>query len=231
MNSILLAEDDPDLGTILKQFLELNKYLVLWARDGEEALKILENNTVDLCVLDVMMPKMDGFSLAKKVVDIYPETLFLFLTAKNDIKDKIKGLKLGAGDYITKPFDTQELLLRIQNVLSRKAKISFQTNDVVADKVIQVGKYIFDTENFTLDFKGDIVRVTEKEALLISYFFRNKNMVCKRDDILNAVWGTDDYFTGRSMDVFISRLRKYFKNDSGISINSLRGIGFEFLLK
>ena len=230
MNKILLAEDDLDLGTILIQFLELNKYSVLWAKDGVEALKIIENNSVDLCILDVMMPKMDGFSLAKSIVDLYPEILFFFLTAKTDIKDKIKGLKLGADDYITKPFDTQELLLRIQNVLNRSSKSISELDDVKVEKILNIGKYIFNTEKFTLDFNGNTVRVTEKEGLLISYFYKNKNMVCKRDDILNEVWGTDDYFTGRSMDVFISRLRKYFKGDSNISINSLRAIGFEFIL-
>ena len=231
MNTILIAEDDLDLGAILKQFLELNKFLVLWVKDGQEAIEVLKTNSVDLCILDVMMPKMDGFSLAEKIVDSYPETLFFFLTAKSDIKDKIRGLKLGADDYITKPFDTQELVLRIDNILKRKDKIILQPDDVNIKKTLQIGKYIFDTENFTLNLNGTIARVTEKEALLINYFYRNRNVVCKRDDILNDIWGTDDYFTGRSMDVFVSRLRKYFKDDSSIYINSLRGIGFEFILE
>ena len=231
MNSILLAEDDIDLGAILKQFLELHNYSVQWAKDGQEALRLFEKENTDLCILDVMMPKMDGFTLAEKIVDIYPESLFFFLTARTDIEDKIHGLKLGADDYITKPFDTQELLLRIQNILNRKNNCMPKEDEQILDKVVQIGMYTFDTDNFTLEIEGNVARITEKEALLISYFLRNKNTVCKRDDILNSVWGTDDYFTGRSMDVFISRLRKYFKEDPNISINSLRGIGFEFILK
>jgi len=230
MGKILLAEDDIDLGAILKQFLELNNFFVVWAKNGEEALELFKVHKFDLCILDVMMPKKDGFTLAEEIVENYPETLFFFVTAKVDINDRLKGLKLGAIDYITKPFDTNELILKIKNLIQRKEACFTVENFTKLTDIVQIGLYSFDSKNLELTIKDSKQRLTEKETLLISYFYNNKNLVCKRDDILNAVWGTDDFFTGRSMDVFISRLRKYFEQDPRISIKSLRGIGFEFLI-
>ena len=175
-----------------------------------------------------MMPKMDGFKLAEEIIKIKPETLFFFLTAKVDQEDKLKGLKLVANDYITKPFDTKELILRINNIFKRVENCSPKTDELLLKEPVNIGEYVFDSNNFVLKNKTEEFRLTEKEAVLISFLAKNKGKVIKRDDILNAVWGTDDYFTGRSMDVFISRLRKYFKYDSRISIKSIRGIGFQF---
>lgn len=228
MNHILLAEDDIDYASILKQYMEISGFKVTWAKDGTEALKALTDICPDICVLDVMMPKMDGFTLAENIIEIHPEMPFIFLTAKGLKEDKIKGLKLGADDYVVKPFEAEELILRITNILKRTQK-SVTVNKT--EKVIAIGSYAFDTENYTLVHKNITHRITEKEAILLQYLNENTNRVIKRDDILKKVWGSDDFFSGRSMDVFISRLRKYFSEDPSISITSIRGIGLEFNIK
>lgn len=226
---ILLAEDDFDYASILKQYLEFSGFKVTWAKDGKEALKIFTDTNPDICVLDVMMPHMDGFTLAENIIENHPETPFIFLTAKNLKEDKIKGLKLGADDYVVKPFEVEELILRIQNILKRTQKaVTAPTSEA---KSFSIGKYFFDGENYTLSHDKIIHRITEKEAHLIRFLYANKNKLVKREDILKEIWGNDDFFSGRSMDVFISRLRKYFNEDQNISIPSVRGLGFEFNIK
>lgn len=225
---ILLAEDDFDYASILKQYLEFSGFDVTWAKDGKEALKLFPDTQPDICVFDVMMPQMDGFTLAEKVVDNYPETPFIFLTAKSMKEDKIKGLRLGADDYIVKPFEVEELILRITNILKRVQKTAPQH---IADKKFKIGQYLFDSENYLLTHENITHRITEKEAHLIQFLYASKNKLVKREDILKEIWGNDDFFSGRSMDVFISRLRKYFSEDPAISIPSVRGLGFEFNIK
>jgi DNA-binding response OmpR family regulator len=227
--SVLLAEDDFDFGSILKQYLEIHNFNVVWAKDGQEALDTLKTqNTFDICVLDVMMPKMDGFTLAEHIIDINPEVPFVFLTAKKMKEDRIKGLKLGADDYIVKPFEADILVLRLQNILKRTQRTTHQSK---SETSYHIGRYVFNPTNYQLQLEDAIQRLTEKEAQLISYLFKNKNQLVKRDDLLNHVWGSDDFFSGRSMDVFISRLRKYFKEDQTISIESARGIGLTFKIE
>ena len=223
MKKILLAEDDFDFGSILKQFLEISGFEVFWAINGQEAFEIFKKNTFDICILDVMMPILDGFSLAKKIIDINPEIPFLFLTAKSLKEDKIKGLKLGADDYILKPCEADELVLRVHNILKRTQTISIKSNEIIA-----IGSYQFDIENLQLIHESKTQRLTEKEALVIKYLFENKNGLIKRELILKTIWHSDDFFSGRSLDVFISRIRKYFTHDSTISIETIRGVGFEF---
>jgi len=225
MKHILLAEDDIDFGNILKQYLEISGYKVTWKKDGKAALKRFETDDFNICVFDVMMPKMDGFTLAEKIVDINPEVPFIFLTARKLKEDKIKGLKLGADDYMVKPFEADELVLRLQNILKRTEKISEKLNK---SEILKIGEYHFNTTRLELTFKDYKQQLTQKEAELILFLFQHKNQLLKRDDILNAVWQNDDFFSGRSMDVFISRLRKYFKKDSSISIESIRNVGLEF---
>ncbi len=225
---ILLAEDDFDYASILKQYLEFSGFQVTWAKDGKEALKLFPDTQPDICVFDVMMPQMDGFTLAEKVVDTYPETPFIFLTAKSMKEDKIKGLRLGADDYIVKPFEVEELILRITNILKRVQKTAPQHT---AEKKFKIGHYLFDSENYLLTHENVTHRITEKEAHLIQFLYANKNKLVKREDILKEIWGNDDFFSGRSMDVFISRLRKYFSEDTAIAIPSVRGLGFEFNIK
>ncbi len=227
MKRLLLAEDDFDFAAILKQYLELHQFEVIWAENGEIALDYFKNQTFDICVFDVMMPKLDGFSLAEKIITINPEIPFIFLTARKLKEDKIIGLKLGADDYIVKPFEVDELVLRLQNILKRiEQKRSLEGNNT-----IEIGSYIFDNERLTLNIKNHIQQLTEKEASLIEYLYLNHNQLLKRDQILMSVWKKDDYFSGRSMDVFISRLRKYFNSDPKISIESVRNVGLEFKIE
>lgn len=227
MKKLLLAEDDFDFAAILKQYLELHQFEVTWAENGEIALDYFKNQNFDICVFDVMMPKMDGFSLAEKVITINPEIPFIFLTARKLKEDKIIGLKLGADDYIIKPFEVDELVLRLQNILKRiEQKRSLEGNNI-----IEIGSYIFDNERLTLNNKNHVQQLTEKEASLIEYLYLNHNQLLKRDQILMSVWKKDDYFSGRSMDVFISRLRKYFNSDPKIKIESVRNIGLEFKIE
>ncbi|KRB59144.1 response regulator transcription factor [Flavobacterium sp. Root186] len=227
MKKLLLAEDDHDFAAILKQYLELHQFEVIWAENGEIALNYFKNQTFDICVFDVMMPKLDGFSLAEKIITINPETPFIFLTARKLKEDKIIGLKLGADDYIVKPFEVDELVLRLQNILNRIE----QKKSLDGNNTIEIGSYIFDNERLTLNNKNHVQQLTEKEAALIEYLYLNHNQLLKRDEILMSVWKKDDYFSGRSMDVFISRLRKYFNSDPKISIESVRNIGLEFKIQ
>ncbi|PBJ09070.1 response regulator transcription factor [Flavobacterium sp. ACN6] len=227
MKKLLLAEDDFDFAAILKQYLELHQFEVIWAENGEIALDYFKNQTFDICVFDVMMPKMDGFSLAEKIITINPEIPFIFLTARKLKEDKIIGLKLGADDYIIKPFEVDELILRLQNILKRiEQKRSLEGNNI-----IEIGSYVFDNERLTLNNKNHVQQLTEMEASLIEYLYLNHNQLLKRDQILMSVWKKDDYFSGRSMDVFISRLRKYFNSDPKIKIESVRNIGLEFKIE
>ncbi len=223
MKKILLAEDDFDFGTILKQYLEISGFDVVWAKNGQEAFGFFKQTKFDICVFDVMMPILDGFALAEKIIDINPEIPFLFLTAKSLKEDKIKGLKLGADDYILKPCEADELVLRIQNILKRSQIISIKPNEIIT-----IGNFEFDNTNLQLIHKTKTQRLTEKEAQLIRYLFENKNKLIKRELILNKIWQNDDFFSGRSLDVFVSRIRKYFKDDKNISLETIRSIGFEF---
>ncbi|WP_103068676.1 response regulator transcription factor [Aquimarina sediminis] len=223
MKHILLAEDDFDFGSILKQYLELHNYTVTWTKDGKEAFEAFTKQQFDICVFDVMMPKMDGFTLAEKVIDHNPEMPFVFLTAKKMKEDKIRGLKLGADDYIVKPFEADILVLKLQNILKRSHKV-----ELLKEEVIRIGNYEFDLINHQLKINNESQRLTEKETILIQYLWKHKNSMIKREELLKDVWGNDDFFSGRSMDVFISRLRKYFKQDHNITIESVRGVGLTF---
>lgn len=228
---VLLAEDDYDFGSILKQYLQIHNFEVIWAKDGKEAFTLFSadehqrEHAFDICVFDVMMPQLDGFSLAEKVIEHNPEVPFIFLTAKKMKEDKIRGLKLGADDYIVKPFEADILVLRLQNILKRSKKTIISSKN---EHAYTIGKYVFDTVNYQLNFHGEMQRITEKEAQLIQFFYDHKNQLIKREDVLENVWGSDDFFSGRSMDVFLSRLRKYFKKDPAIAIESTRGVGLTF---
>lgn len=229
MRHILLAEDDIDYASILKQYLEISGFKVTWAKDGEEALSTFPATNPDICVFDVMMPKLDGFTLAEKIITDYPETPVVFLTAKGMKEDKIKGLKLGADDYVVKPFEADELILRINNILRRTQKSALApAAKECQPQQITIGSYVFDSTNYTLTHKNVLHRLTEKESKLVSYLYANRNRLIKREEILQEIWGSDDFFSGRSMDVFISRLRKYFAEDASISLVGYRGLGLEF---
>lgn len=228
MKKILLAEDDFDFAQVLKQYLELHDFEVIWCKNGQKALDEFRKTVFSICILDVMMPEIDGFSLAEEIIQINPETPFVFLTAKKLKEDKIKGLQLGADDYIVKPFEVDELILRIQNILKRSESTK---SNRLEKKKIQIGNYNFDSERMCLKINDKTQQLTEKEALLIQFFYEHRNQMIKRETILKAIWKTDDFFSGRSMDVFISKLRKYFQDDNRISIESIRFVGIEFKLE
>jgi len=232
MNSdlkILLVEDDEALRFIVKDNLEQNGYGVEVAQDGSVALEKFEKNTYNLILLDVMLPKVDGFEVAKTIRKTNEQVPIIFLTARSMTEDKITGLTIGGDDYIPKPFSMEELLLKIKIFLKRS-----QSHPVSLDtpsKVLVIGKFIFHPEELTLSINGNSRNLTLKEAELIHFFAKNPNKVLSRNDILKSVWGSDDYFLGRSLDVFISRLRKYFKEDANVKITNLHGIGFRFTVK
>jgi DNA-binding response OmpR family regulator len=215
---VLIAEDDRDFGNILTQYVTISGFEVILARDGKEAWEQFNKDKPDICVLDVMMPEMDGFTLGEKIKQAHHDMPLIFLTAKSLKEDIVKGLKLGADDYITKPFDPEVLILRINNILKR---VYSSVNDEyqISSTVLR-----FNTLDLICGKKKE--KLTLKEAQLLRYFIINKNKILAREDILTEIWGEDDYFLGRSMDVFISRLRKYVSDDSGIDIRTVRGTGF-----
>ena len=215
---VLIAEDDRDFGNILSQYISISGFEVTLARDGKEAWELFSAGKPDICVLDVMMPEMDGFTLAEKIKQSSPDMPFIFLTAKSLKEDIVRGLKLGADDYITKPFDPEVLILRINNILNR---VYSSVND---DYHISNTTLKFNTLELTCGKRKE--KLTLKEAQLLRYFIINRNKMLAREDILTEIWGEDDYFLGRSMDVFISRLRKYISEDKGIDIRTVRGTGF-----
>lgn len=217
---ILLVEDDPGLGFVIKDNLAMKGYEVTLCADGDEGQKTFHQNTFDLCIFDVMMPKKDGFSLAESVREQNKEVPILFVTAKSMIEDKIAGFTAGGDDYITKPFSMEELCLRIEVFLRRSGSTSQK------GETFQLGQYSFDSHNFVLSNATGSKPLTQKEAEVLKLLCINKDRVLKREEILKAVWGDDDYFMGRSMDVFISKLRKYLKEDPGVQIVNYHGVGF-----
>jgi len=215
---VLLAEDDRDFGNILAQYVTISGFDVNLARDGKEAWESFKSDKPDICVLDVMMPEMDGFTLGEKIKEAEPDVPLIYLTAKSLKEDIVRGLKIGADDYITKPFDPEVLILRINNILKRV--YSSSTDEFrISDTVLK-----FNTLELVCGTTAE--KLTLKEAQLLKYFIINKNKMLAREDILNEIWGEDDYFLGRSMDVFISRLRKYISEDKNIDIRTVRGTGF-----
>lgn len=215
---LLLAEDDIDFGNILSQYVSLSGFEVILARNGREAWDLFHSAQPDICVLDVMMPEMDGFTLAEKMRAENPGVPFIFLTAKTLREDIIKGLRLGADDYITKPFDPEMLMLRINNILKR-------VYTVVEDEYT-ISKTTLKYNALELITPAGKDKLTLREAQLLRHLMMNRNKTLTREQILREVWGQDDYFLGRSMDVFISRLRKYLAADQGITLRTLRGMGF-----
>ena len=230
MYRILLVEDDAALRFIIRDNLELSHYLVDIAEDGEMALQLFHATNYSLVILDVMLPKKDGFTVAREIRETNDQIPVLFLTARSMNEDKITGLTLGGDDYITKPFSMEELLLKMKIFLKRSAASPTVKNKSDTEST-SVGKYSFLEQDLLLICGDYQRRLTLKEAELIKFFSRNINKVLSRDEILQAVWGSNDYFLGRSLDVFISRLRKYFNLDPDIRIVNLHGIGFRFNVK
>jgi DNA-binding response OmpR family regulator len=221
--NILLAEDDFSLGFVIVDQLKQDGYRVTLATDGSDALKRFNEKQFHLCIFDVMMPKKDGFTLASDIRKINSEIPILFLTAKTMTEDKVQGFKSGGDDYLTKPFSVEELQLRIKALL-RRVNIKV---DKPEDKIISMGHFQFDTENLCLTIQNSKKSLTKKEAQILKLLFKFNGQVLPREVILNAVWGQNDYFVGRSLDVFITKLRKYLKDDNRIVLSNIHGVGFK----
>ncbi|WP_312556976.1 response regulator transcription factor [Empedobacter brevis] len=216
---LILVEDDQDLGTVLKQYLEFSDFEVTWFNHPQQLLEDLSVlSFVQLIILDIMLPEIDGFTLAKKIGESI-RIPYLFLTAKAQSFDRVLGLKLGADDYITKPCDPEELVLRIKNILKR--------NQPILEEMISIGTYMFNRNQLTLTFQDEVFQLTEKETELLNYFIQNNQKLVTRKEILETIWGENDYFMGRSLDVFMTRLRKYFQYDKSVKFESVRGVGFK----
>jgi DNA-binding response OmpR family regulator len=221
---ILLVEDDFNLGFVIQDQLKIEGYSVSLCSDGMEGLKKFNEDVFHLCILDVMMPKKDGFSLAQDIRKINTEIPILFLTAKNQVEDRVAGFKAGGDDYLTKPFSTEEFLLRVRAILKRVNLLE----PVVVETLFNLGNLVFDSENYKItSVDGEEQKLTKKESKILLLLVQNKNKVLTRDIVLNAVWGQDDYFVGRSLDVFITKLRKYLKSEENVIINNIHGVGFK----
>ncbi len=218
---ILLVEDDKNFAMVLKSYLEIHFLKVDVVTNGSEALKLLKDNNYDLCILDVVMPIMDGYELAKLIKKNYPQLKFIFLTSRNLKEDILTGYELGAIDYLCKPFDSEILLVKVNALMDKVGSI-----DISENEEIHIGNYIFNPSFRTLSINNTSKKLTIKESKLLQLLYQHKNKVLSRDVAQNIIWGDDSYFIGRSMDVFVSKLRKYLSEDSRISIENIRSEGF-----
>jgi DNA-binding response OmpR family regulator len=224
MTKILLVEDDDSLGFVVKDNLEKEGYEIDLQVTGKAGQKAFQQHPYDIFILDVMLPEMDGFTLAEYIRSTGSEVPIIFLTAKSLKEDRIKGLKLGADDYLTKPFSIEELILRIEAILKRTGKKTVQ-----AIPIHSLGRYTFDTKNLKLIFEEKALELTHRESDLLEFLVKHKNETLSRDKILIAIWGDDDYFKGRSLDVFISRLRKIIKETPNLAIENIPRVGFKWV--
>jgi DNA-binding response OmpR family regulator len=223
MTKLLLVEDDTNMGMLLKENLINKGFDTQWCRDGQEGLESFRKNRFDLCILDVMLPVKDGFTLAKEIKAINKDVPVIFLTARGLDKDKVKGFELGCDDYITKPFSTQELCMRINAILKR----TYNKQVEATAKVLSLGRYSFDYTRMVLSYDNQCKKLSSKEVELIYILLSHKNELVQRNMILEKVWGNDDYFAGKSMDVYISKIRKMLRDDPRIEILNAYGIGFK----
>ncbi|HQV51005.1 MAG: response regulator transcription factor [Flavobacteriales bacterium] len=226
--TILLVEDDQNLGFVIQDSLKRKGYTVHLSRDGKDGLKHFNEHVYDLCVLDVMLPHKDGFSLAEDIRLINAEVPIVFLSAKSQTEDRIAGFKAGGDDYLTKPFSHEELVLRIEAILRRTSGTGSETRD---REHFELGEYTFDFRNLTLTHPTEERKLTKKEADVLRLLCMHQEQVLPRELVLNMVWGDDTYFLGRSLDVFISRLRKYLKTDEKVNIVNVHGVGFKLVIE
>ena len=228
MSKILLVEDDENLGFVIQDQLTDLGHEVIRCRSAREGLLTLGKEFVDICLLDVMMPVKSGFALAEDIKKLFPEMPFIFLTARQQLSDRLKGLSIGADDYITKPFVIQELNLRIQNIIRRTNK----DEEKIVPALYSIGSYSFDNvNNYLIWPSGMRQHLTNKEASLLKAFCEGKGNVMTRENLANLVWGEESYFVARTMDVYIAKLRKFFAEDSRIQIINLHGVGFQFVVE
>lgn len=228
-NRIFLVEDDLSFGSVLKAYLEIYKYEIEWVKDGRDAINTFENGQFDICILDVMLPHIDGFQLAENIKRLRPEIPFIFLTAKTLKEDEIKGYELGADDYIKKPFDSEILLFKLQAILNRNSDIKQKTKS----SSLQIGHFLLKPEFRELNNLQNNTnqKLSPKEAELLQMLIESKDSVLLRDEALRKIWGDDNYFTKRSMDVYVTKLRKYLKDDPRIEILNIHGSGFRLICR
>ncbi|MFP4041280.1 MAG: response regulator transcription factor [Bacteroidales bacterium] len=224
--NILLAEDDENLGSLLKEYLNAKNYHASLYPDGVEAFEGFKAKTFELCIIDIMMPKMDGFTLARKIRNIDSKIPFIFLTAKTMKEDVLEGFSIGADDYITKPFSMEELTYRIQAILRRTLDNGSEQPE---DKIFQIGKYQFDSNKQLLTIDHHSKKLTTKESELLRLLCENKNRMLDRNYALRSIWEDDSYFNARSMDVYITKLRKYLKKDPDVQILNIHGKGYKLI--
>ncbi len=231
-NKILLVEDEQNFGDVLRSYLEMHDFDITFAKDGVDGLEAFRKGSFDLCILDVMMPKKDGFTLAADIRNINKEVPIIFLTAKSMKEDVLEGFKVGADDYISKPFNSEVLLARINAIMKRMSgRVVQEVEDV---KIFKIGKYSFNFPLRILTLEGDESfneKLSPKEAELLKMFALKINDVVTRAEALTKIWGEDTYFTARSMDVFVTKLRKYLKEDPNLEIVNIHGNGFQLLDK
>lgn len=223
MYNLLLVEDDASLGYLLSEYLKMKGMDLLWVKNPKEVIPLLEQRNFDLVILDVMMPELDGFSLGAEIHERYPGIPFLFLTAKSMKIDVLKGFSVGAVDYLKKPIDEEELVVRIETLLAR---LGGSTSEEVA--LSDLGGYQYDSQNQCLRFEGAEIPLTTRENELLSYLIRHRNRLCSHADILKRIWGRNDYFNRKSLNVFITRLRKQLEKDPNLKIENVHGQGFIF---
>jgi two-component system, OmpR family, response regulator len=224
-STVFLVEDDANFGSVLKSYLEMNDFKVTWIQDGAKAIDSFKLQQFDICILDIMLPNLDGFAIAKNIKIHSKDIPIIFLTAKTLKDDILEGFKIGADDYITKPFDSDVLLYKIKVILKRNKL------DLGNDTKFIIGAYEFDSILRTLTHKNQTTKLSPKESDLLKMLGQNKNKMLDRDKALNQIWGNDGYFTARSMDVYITKLRKYLKDDPSIEIENIHGTGFVLRIK
>lgn len=232
-HKLLLVEDDPNLGGILNEYLQVKGYATEWSKDGESALEAWTKGDFDLCILDVMLPKKDGFSLAEDIRKTDQHTPILFLTARNLIADKSRGFGIGGDDYLTKPFSMEELLLRIGALLRRAGEHTAENSgggSAAQSTSFEIGGFHFDFPTRQLAFEGESKRITSREADLLRLLCIHLNDILPREEALLKIWGDDSYFNARSMDVFITKLRKHLKADPNIEIMNVHGTGYKLMV-
>jgi two-component system, OmpR family, response regulator len=222
---IFLVEDDLSFGSVLKSYLEINDYSVEWVDDGKYALDHFRKGLFNICILDIMLPHVDGFTIASEIRKINNEVPIIFLTAKKLKEDVLKGYGAGGDDYVTKPFDTDILLAKIKAILSRR---DFQS---ATKDIYEIGKFVFNSRLRTLTLGDDEKKLSPKEAQLLELLATNPNELISREMALKKIWGSDDYFTARSMDVYITKLRKFLSEDPELNIKNIHGAGFQLVVR
>ncbi len=227
-NRIFMVEDDRNFGTVLKSYMEINGFVVTWVMDGKDALKEFRNGEFDICILDVMLPNIDGFTIARDIREIDKSVPLMFLTAKTLKEDILEGFNIGADDYITKPFDSEILILKIKAILNRHAESEKESEA----REFEIGGVHFDADYRKLTFPDNtVIQLSPKESDLLRMLCEEKNKILSREKALKTIWGDNNYFTTRSMDVYITKLRKYFKKVPGVAIVNIHGSGYQLRIK